>query len=914
MILSSSGEQAKDYFKHALQKSDYYVNDQELQGRFDGRLAERLGISGIVTQDIFNDLCDNINPKTGKSLTLRTNDERRVGYDINFHCPKSVSILNALSKDDHLLKAFEKSVRETMEDIEKDMKTRVRLYGQDKDRETGELVWAAFTHQTARPVDNYLPDPHLHAHCFVFNATWDDYEKRFKAGQFGDIKRDMPYYQARFQKRFSDSLDELGYGIQLTKNSFEIVGVPQKANELFSKRTDEIGRVAKEKGITNVKQLDQLGARTRSKKQKGLSMDELRVSWKKQIHELEAKEGKSEDLIVRFAPKKDKKQITQELCVDYALKHSFERASVCQDRRLLAAAYRFGIGHANVSVDNITEQFKQEDSLIHIKEKGKIMTTTRQVLSEEQRMVRLAQQGKGKLWPLYMELPKIKATGQAKNAIEHVLSTTDRVSIVSGKAGTGKTTILKELVPLIEQKSKNVTIVAASADASRGVLREEGFQQADTVTKLLTDKKMQTNLLGQVLIVDEAGTLGTKDMASLLELANNQNARLILIGDTRQHSSVDRGDAQRILNTVGNIKTAEVSKIYRQQNEKYKRAVEDLSVGNVSGAFEKLDDMGAIKTINPLKPYETLVKDYIETLNSKKSVLVISPTHQQSDDVTMAIREKLKSSGMLGKKELEVSRLQSMNLTEAQKGDWRNFKEGQVIGFNQNLKNVTRGSLWTVKKSSERGIDIVNKDNQTIQLPMHNSKDFDLYEKSIIHVAKNDIIRITKTSFDNRKNRLENRQMYKVLKVNNNGTFKLKNVNCDTEVEVNKDFGHLTHAYCITSHASQGKTVDEVLIAQPASTFPATDSKQVYVSVSRGRERVRIYTDDKDQLMEYASQMGDRQSAIELVHKQSPDMTVVQHHIRRTIDIDAPIPVNKARTKDVDKPSPRKDRHYEPRI
>ncbi|MCY1234132.1 hypothetical protein D9M72_467040 [compost metagenome] len=82
---------------------------------------------------------------------------------------------------------------------------------------------------------------------------------------------------------------------------------------------------------------------------------------------------------------------------------------------------------------------------------------------------------------------------------------------------------------------------------------------------------------------------------------------------------------------------------------------------------------------------------------------------------------------------------------------------------------------------------------------------------------------------------------------------------------LDRDFGHIDHAHCVTSYASQGKTVDEVFIHQPSATFPATDSKQFYVSVSRGRDSVHIYTDDKIQLLEYASEAGDRQSALELV-------------------------------------------------
>jgi len=264
MIQSRSAGHAKAYFSDALLKSDYYLSDQELAGVWQGRLAKRLGLDGLANKETFFAMAENLHPLTGEHLTPRTKEDRTTGYDINFHCPKSVSVLHALSKDGHILTAFQDSVTETMQHIEMDAMTRVRKGGNYDDRKTGELAWAHFVHQTARPVEGQLPDPHLHSHCFVFNATYDDTEKQFKAGQFRDIKRDMPYYQARFHKVFSDKLIDLGYQIKMTDKSFEIENVPEKVIGLFSKRTDEIGRVAKEKGITDAKELAELGARTRS--------------------------------------------------------------------------------------------------------------------------------------------------------------------------------------------------------------------------------------------------------------------------------------------------------------------------------------------------------------------------------------------------------------------------------------------------------------------------------------------------------------------------------------------------------------------------------------------------------------------------------------------------------------------------
>lgn len=913
MIQSSSAAHAKAYFKDELSRSDYYVTDQELQGKIQGLLAERMCIKGQVTKDLFNDLCDNISPATGKALTPRTKGDRTVGYDINFHCPKSVSILHVLSKDDHILQAFERSVRATMQDIERDSKTRVRTRGRDEDRPTGELLWVDFTHQTARPVDGSMPDPHLHAHCFVFNATWDEQEQRIKACQFRDIKRDMPYYQARFQKYLSDDLINLGYGIEATRTSFEVKGVPKHVIGLFSKRTDEIGRMAKEKGITDAKELDELGARTRSKKQKGHSMEDLTIEWRRQIHEYTEKEGKKENPVIRYAQQKEERILTPEQCIDFAVQHGFERASVLQDRRLLASAYRYSIGHAKVSLEGITENFAQDSRLIHVEEKGKLMTTTQAVLAEEQRMVRIARQGFGKLRPLYAKIPETKLQGEQKAAIEHVLSTTNRVSIVTGKAGTGKTSTLQELVPLLEKTGKTITIIAPSSEASRGTLRESGFKQADTVSRLKLDRDMQDKLKGQVLIVDEAGMLGTRDMTRLLEIADRQNARLILVGDTRQHASVDRGDALRILNTVAGIKTAEISKIYRQKNEVYKQAVEDLSVGDVASAFEKLEDMGAIKEIDPKKPYEMLVNDYLDTLKNKKTALVISPTRQQSDEVTEALRQKMKSSGMLGKKEKQMVRLQNLNLTEAQKADWRNLQEGQVVQFNQNLPHIKRGSQWTISECTEKGVHIQNEAKETRILPTEKSKDYEVYEKSLIPIARKDIVRVTRNGFDLQKKDLLNGQMFEVLKVSNSGKIQLRNLISKTEYEINQDFGHLSHAYCITSHASQGKSVDQVLIAQPAATFPATSSKQFYVSVSRGKEGVKIYTDKKQELMEHAAKLGDRQSAIELVSGKT-DTDFIHQQIRDKINREMPKQNPNILLKGDRKPAPNKDKPYEPKL
>src|SRR5437868_3862440 len=97
---------ARSYFDEGLAREDYYTKDAIL-GRWGGQAAERLGLVGEVQRQAFLALCDNKNPNTGQPLTARRRENRRVGYDFNFHAPKSVSLLYTLTRDDRILSAFQ---------------------------------------------------------------------------------------------------------------------------------------------------------------------------------------------------------------------------------------------------------------------------------------------------------------------------------------------------------------------------------------------------------------------------------------------------------------------------------------------------------------------------------------------------------------------------------------------------------------------------------------------------------------------------------------------------------------------------------------------------------------------------------------------------------------------------------------
>lgn len=874
---------AQSYFTEHLKGNDYHFRDaQEMGGQMRGLGSEMLGIAGEIRQEDFFKLCDNIDPSTGARLTQRNKADRRTMTDVTFDVPKGVSLAYELGGDERILDATLDAVRKTMREMEAHASTRVRRGGDNSLRQTSNFMYGEFIHRTARPV-NGIPEPQLHVHCTVMNATYDASEDRWKALDISGLYADKGYWQANYHSHLTENLAQLGYGIERDGTSFRLSGIDRATCEKFSHRTAIIEAEAERLGITDPKTKGDLGRLTREKKSKQpLSISELRTEWNRRLTEGE------QAAIEGAKAGHETKTLNAAQAMDYALLHSFERASAITEKELLKTALIQSVGSANPG------EIKGEllrDNILRREVDGHRYVTTKEVCREERGMLAFVRDGQGKFRPLGGANPgalDASLSAEQRQAAETILASRSVAVGLIGGAGTGKTRMMQSTVKAIEDNGKKVFTFAPSAKASRGILRSEGFESADTVERLLTDANLQQKIHGQVLWIDEAGMLSMRDTKRIFDLAERQKARVVLSGDAKQLSSVARGDAFRLLQRDAGMEFAELKEVRRQTNADYRAAVTAISGGDtlagdgrtqLEHGIEVLDRMGAIVEVEGEDRYRHLAADYIATISGKKqdgsaeTALVVSPTHSEAAKTTNAIRLGLKQSGLIGEEDRNFLSLKPLNLTEAQRTDGLNYTPGDVIQFVQNAKGYRRGERATVQGASAEGVTVAREDGRVEPLALSQAARFQAYEAGSVAISEGDRIRITQNGFSREtrrgglkaKSRLNNGDIFEVAGFERNG-----DIRTTKGVVIPKTYGGLANGHVMTAHAAQGSTVDKVLIALGTESLTAANRQNFYVSVSRGRSSVRLYTDDKAAVMEAVKSNAARLTATELMQGVAP--------------------------------------------
>lgn len=868
---------AEEYFEEHLAVGDYYDEGQRVAGEWIGLGAERLGLAGKVRAEDFLRLCENQHPSSGETLTQRLNTtrtesgenaaNRRIFFDFTFSPPKSVSIAGFLGKDERILEAHNRAVRSALREFEAFTATRVRVGGAQSDRLTGNFAAALFTHDTSRTLD-----PHLHTHCIVFNATFDAVENRWKALQNHELLRARKFAENAYYHELTRELRGFGYRIRnRVRGDFEVEGVSEQLCERFSKRHTQIDEaLAKllaekpELAGANFQALRaQLATAERSRKQKDLSRAELLTLWEAQLSEAERASLHQ----LSKLPGNDlneKNRITVSEAVQWAEEHLFDRNSVVLECQLWQEALGRARGEG-FSVAQLKEFTERRGYIREEEHPGAV--TLREVLLREWEIVQTAKEGVGDSWPLVANPRPAnpKLGDEQRRALDALLSSVNTVSVFRGGAGTGKSFVLHELVEQLRDSSRHVVVLTPQRQQVVE-MEKAGFPSPSTVANFILKRELAERA---VVVVDEAGQIGGRQMLELIRLVRERNARLILSGDTRQHGAVEASDALLAIERHSGVRPVELHKIRRQDPalgndadertriKAYRKAVESAAAGKLSESFERLDKMGAVVACGLGDQADKLAEEYLRLAEQEASAVVVSQTWGEVHRVNSHVRDALKSKGLLGATDTTVQVLDKLDLTNAQKRDERFYPPDAVVVFNQKVREAepgAKGKLAGILKSSvlvevgERIITVSNKmlGHVTVYLPRE------------ISVAQGDRLHLK-----------ANRKLSSGGRVTNGELVTVKSVRADDGVELtdgrvlDKSFREFLPGYAVTSYGSQGKTVDYVLFSD-STVKAATNAQQWYVTISRGRRGIRIFTPDKEQLRENVMRSGHRPLAMEL--------------------------------------------------
>jgi ATP-dependent exoDNAse (exonuclease V) alpha subunit len=540
----------------------------------------------------------------------------------------------------------------------------------------------------------------------------------------------------------------------------------------------------------------------------------------------------------------------------------FERKSVVPEHELLSVAlsHRLGavdLNHLKAAVKHLPDLVKTERGF-----------STQKILATELDLIQTVNAGCDAVAPLHPGYKPADWLGEdQRRAIYHVLRTSDRITGLRGLAGSGKTTALRELVAACKEAKIEPFFCAPTAAATE-VLRKEGFEAKTLLSLLLSKQPLSKDKL---VVLDEAGAVGMDDMKRLFDCA--RDARIILSGDTGQHASVARGDALRILERHSNFKSGQLTAIRRQRKAAYRKAVELAAQKRTVEAFAQLERMGAVTEIladGPHDLHDSAAKSYLKALAENKSALLVAPTWNEIEAVTEKIRTALKTSGRLAGEEKEFQVFDSLSWTEAQKRDARQYRPGMAIHFHRRGHGFNKNETVAVVAVENDSLKVQRADGTEAFFPLgQGSTMCDVGEKRKLNIAAGDKLLLQANAVAVRKHFI-NGELVEVRAIQGDSV-----VLADGRV-IPADYRTFTHGYAVTSHAAQGKTVDEVLVVASSRSLPAVHQEQFYVSISRGREHCQIFTDDSDLLRSHVTHSSARLAAVEAMPQRDLLQTILQ--------------------------------------
>lgn len=637
-------------------REDYYAaeSDGDAPGAWVGGGSSRLNLVDDVSAGGIGRLLAGLDPATGALLGQPMRDGSVAGFDLTFKAPKSVSVLFGIgdrSLAEQLIAGHERALREAIGYLERRACGARRGRGGHQKVEGRGFVAAAFRHRSSR-----AGDPLLHTHVVVANRVeGPDGQWTALDGQrlYRHAKTAGFVYQAALRRELAEHLD-LSWS-EVTRGTAEVQGVPSRVIEAFSRRRREIEATMEERGEHSMNAASTAALATRKRKDYGVPIGALRATWRRRAADLGLDREELDELLAD-PPARDEPQA---VALDDLTRHTstFTRRDVLQ---AVAAACRDG---ARVSdMERAADELLAGADVIPVaRRSGERAYTTLDLLRTERELLDRVRAGHDAGWaaarPDLVEsaVERHGLEGEQAEMVRSLTSSGAAIQVVRAPAGAGKTHALEAAREAWVRSGAEVTGCALSARAA-AELRDQAALETTTIARLRVALDHGHTLPRDgVLIVDEAGMVGTRHLADLARSADEARCKLVLVGDDRQLPEIEAGGAFRAISERHGA--TELSILRRQREAEERRALEALREGRADEWARSLASRGRLVTAatsNALR--ERLVDDWWQATRGGGDALMIAHRRRDVDDLNERARQRMREDGRLAGPDVAVGR------------------------------------------------------------------------------------------------------------------------------------------------------------------------------------------------------------------------------------------------------------------
>ena len=834
----------------------YYVNDPNKEARPRNRdeyyLADGGGVwwstresvvhhGAAIDKASFRDLCAGIHPRHGTSMVRGAGDRHRAGWDVTFSAPKSLSLLWATGDDDQraAIEALHgAAVEAALSFVERQDLLEVRLGAGGKFREPPtDIIVGRFRHTTSR-----AGDPNLHTHCVLLNVA------KCADGRWRTLETDAMFkwtktIGAAYRAELSMLLAEKGFAFRSAgRDQIEILGVDEALIETFSKRSRAIEALVGDRDTASGARKELAALSTRQSKEMLPTGAELEARWMEEFGDQRARvweqalhagelisrsrdqatptsrgtesRGKDAQSHVDAGPRLDPIPVSGNGPVARGASALLSHQSVVDRREVLRQslieASRDGIGIASVEAE--LQSHQAGGALLMIQDGRNAAWTTEHLMIREAAMLKACRRADERdfFQPQAVEAALVTAnhlSGEQRDAVQGAASR-HGVSLIEAGAGTGKTTLASAIKDAADRSGLKVVGLAPTWLAADELSRSIGVP-TQAVAKWRYDREAadQSSMRRPpdipvldnrtVVLLDEAGMLGTLDMAAVLTSAEAAGAKVIAFGDRRQLEAVSSGNPLILVaSELQNIDT--LTAIRRQTVAWQREASIAMSGGKFGAALAAYHEHGAVEFAkDQATALVETVRHWSELrVTHQDDVVIVTRSNRDAKRLNDLARQALRYEGVLAAIDVPLPAIDREN-----KASQLALAVGDRIRFGANLRllgirNGTRGTVLAIEAS-------------------------DLTDDPVVRVALESGVIVAERWTDYAPPQR------------------------GTSV---RPLPRITHGYAGTVYSVQGRTAAAAVF----HVGSRTDAREAYVAMTRHRSEARIIV-DADRLLREAS-------------------------------------------------------------